>query len=163
MQVGTISFRPYIYNANMLSGSSLSKVSSIGEDLLTGRTDFSALTDEENVNPLKKGESSNFVDILEMQMQMGRMNAARIMKPEEEEALQAADDAIAQESLESADMEETEEAVDVSKNENAVSLDGILEDFQPVSSIDEMQSTQPDRNLFIMRRAAEAYEANMTA
>lgn len=161
MQIGAISFRPYIYNTNMLSGSSLSKVSSIGDDLLTGKTDFSALTDESNVNPLKKGESSNFVDILEMQMQMGRMNAARIMKPGEDEALQAADDAATQESLKSA---KTEETVNIAvKNGNAVSTDGILEDFQPASNIEKMQSMQSDRNLFMMRRAAEAYEANMIA
>lgn len=161
MQIGAISFRPYIYNTNMLSGSSLSKVSSIGDDLLTGKTDFSALTNESNVNPLKKGESSNFVDILEMQMQMGRMNAARIMKPGEDEALQVADDAATQESLKSA---KTEETVSIAvKNGNAVSTDGILEDFQPASNIEKMQSMQSDRNLFIMRRAAEAYEANMIA
>lgn len=161
MQIGAISFRPYIYNTNMLSGSSLSKVSSIGDDLLTGKTDFSALTDESNVNPLKKGESSNFVDILEMQMQMGRMNAARIMKPGEDEALQVADDAATQESLKSA---KTEETVSIAvKNGNAVSTDGILKDFQPASNIEKMQSMQSDRNLFMMRRAAEAYEANMIA
>lgn len=161
MQIGAISFRPYIYNTNMLSGSSLSKVSSIGDDLLTGKTDFSALTDESNVNPLKKGESSNFVDILEMQMQMGRMNAARMMKPGEDEALQVADDAATQESLKSA---KTEETVNIAvKNGNAVSTDGILEDFQPASNIEKMQSMQSDRNLFMMRRAAEAYEANMIA
>ncbi|MDD6492131.1 MAG: hypothetical protein PUG54_07910 [Firmicutes bacterium] len=85
MQVGALSFRPYVYNTNTVSAKSLSKVSSIGDDLLASKTDYSSLTDESlNENPLKKGQTANFVDILDMQMQIGRMNAARIMKPEED-------------------------------------------------------------------------------
>ena len=45
MQIGAVSFRPYIYNANMVNAGSLSRVSSIGDDLTSGRTDFSALSD----------------------------------------------------------------------------------------------------------------------
>lgn len=103
MQVGAISFQPYIYNTNSLSSSSLNKISGISDDLTSQKTDYSGLTDtEENVNsnPLKRGESASFMDILAMQMQMGRNNAARVMKepepsqiPDEQEiSLQAVDD-----------------------------------------------------------------------
>lgn len=85
MQIGAVGFSPYIYNANMLSVNSLSKVAPIGQDLVSAKTDFSGLTEDEiNINPLKKGQTSNFVDILEMQMQTGRLHAAQIMQPEEE-------------------------------------------------------------------------------
>lgn len=133
MQVGALSFRPYIYNTNILSGSSLFKISSIGDDLLNTKTDYSALTDERlNVNPLKKGQTANFVDILEMQMQMGKMNASRIMKPDEQEAVQMTDDVAAGE-------------------------------LEPISNDKAMQNMQFDRNLFMMQRAAEAYRVNMIA
>lgn len=86
MQVGAISFQPYVYKTNAVSSLSLSKVNAIGDDLLASKTDFSGLTKDDavNVNPLRKGETANFADILTMQMQMGRMNAERVMKPEEE-------------------------------------------------------------------------------
>lgn len=133
MQVGALSFRPYIYNTNILSGSSLFKISSIGDDLLNTKTDYSALTDESlNVNSLKKGQTANFVDILEMQMQMGKMNASRIMKPDEQEAVQMTDDVAAGE-------------------------------LEPISNDKAMQNMQFDRNLFMMQRAAEAYRVNMIA
>lgn len=131
MRVGGINFAPYIYNTNALSGNSLSKVAPIGKDLLSSKTDFSSLANEDfNENPLRKGQTSNWVDVLDMQMQMGRMNAARIMKP----------------------VEEMQDLSELS-----------AEDFQPVSSAQEMLSMQYDRNLYQMQRAAEAYRVNMIA
>ena len=85
MQIGAVSFRPYIYNASVVNAGSLSRISSIGDDLTSGRTDFSALSDESlNENPLKKGQTVNFADVLQRQMWEGRQNASRIMKPDEE-------------------------------------------------------------------------------
>jgi len=131
MRVGGINFAPYIYNTNALSGNSLSKVAPIGKDLLSSKTDFSPLANKDlNENPLRKGQTSNWVDVLDMQMQMGRMNAARIMKP----------------------VEEMQELSELS-----------AEDFQPVSSAQEMLSMRYDRNLYQMQRAAEAYRVNMIA
>lgn len=95
MQIGAISYQPYIYNTNAVSSKSLNKVSAIGKDALDSKTDVSALLDKDNVsnetlNPLKRGQSLDFAGILGMQMQMSRMNAARIMKnPVEESANQA--------------------------------------------------------------------------
>lgn len=80
--LGAMDFRPYIYNTNRLSGNSLSKVSPIGKDLVSSKTDFSGLTDEDlNENPLRKGQTSNFMDVLNKQMQAGRLNASRLIKP----------------------------------------------------------------------------------
>ena len=91
MRIGALNamdFRPYIYNTNRLSGNSLSKVASIGNDLLSAKTDFSALTDEgANVNPLRRGQTANFMDVLHKQMQAGRLNASRVMKPVDDSAM----------------------------------------------------------------------------
>ncbi len=83
MQVGAIgagSFQPYVYNTNSLDRTSMKKIQGIDDDLLTSKTDFSALTDEtkQNVNPLKRGETADFASVVDMQMQMGRMNATRL-------------------------------------------------------------------------------------
>lgn len=82
--LGAMDFRPYIYNTNRLSGNSLSKIAPIGKDLTSAKTDFSALTDEDlNENPLRRGQTVNFADVLNKQMQTGKLNASRIMKPTE--------------------------------------------------------------------------------
>lgn len=84
MGIAAIGFQPYIYNTNAISPASMNRVSAIDDDVTKASTDYSALTDEtKNVNPLKRGESSNFVDILESQMAMSRQNAARLMVPSE--------------------------------------------------------------------------------
>lgn len=88
--LGAMDFRPFIYNTNRLSGNSLSKVSSIGNDLVSAKTDFSGLTDEDlNENPLRRGQTANFTDVLNKQMQTGRLNASRIMKPAAENVMAA--------------------------------------------------------------------------
>ncbi|MDE6202953.1 MAG: hypothetical protein K2O16_02190 [Lachnospiraceae bacterium] len=83
MQIGALSFRPYIYNTNIMTRNSMSKISAIGDDLTSGKTDFHSLSDEEkNENPLGKGQTVGFSDVLDKQMHMGRMNALRVMKPD---------------------------------------------------------------------------------
>lgn len=85
MQIGALSFRPYIYNTNYVSAESLDKISGIGDDLTTSGTDYSSLVDDSlNENPLQRGETANFADVLQMQFQMGQMNASRLIKPAEE-------------------------------------------------------------------------------
>lgn len=80
--IGSYPYQPYIYNTNKLDRSSLNKVQPIEKDVLASKTDFSGLTDEqENINPLRRGETPNFGQILDMQMQMSQRNAARVMKP----------------------------------------------------------------------------------
>ncbi len=84
MGIGSISYTPYVYNTNRISASSMNRVKPVEDDVTKSSTDYSALTDmSQNINPLKRGESANFVDILESQMAMSRMNAARVMVPEQ--------------------------------------------------------------------------------
>lgn len=93
MQIGAIgaaAYNPYIYNTNTVSSASMNKISGIGSDLTSSKTDFGALTSQENINPLRRGESLDFAGIIDMQMQMSRMNADRLMKPPVETATQAA-------------------------------------------------------------------------
>ena len=92
--LGVMDFRPYIYNTNRLNSNSLRKVASIGDDLLSSKTDFSALTDEEqNTNPLRPRQTVNFMDVLNKQMYTGRLNASRGIKPVEEEVTALAEGA----------------------------------------------------------------------
>lgn len=136
MRIGAVGFQPYIYNTNYLSGNSLGRVSAIGDDLLASRTDYSALLDEDlNENPLRKGETSNFVDILQMQFHTGRMNASRLIRP-------------------------AEEAVGVQipgKDEDEKTKENL-----PADSSRQADGLQ-NRNLYLMQRAAKAYGFNMTA
>lgn len=81
MRIGAVGASPYIYNTNAVSSASLNKIKGIGNDLTASKSDFSGLSESvgANENPLKMGETKNFVDIVGMQMQMGRMNASRVM------------------------------------------------------------------------------------
>lgn len=89
--IGAMSYTPYIYNTNNVTSASMNKIKGISDDLLDSKTDFSALSTE-TTNPIKRGQSLDFAGIIDMQMQMARMNASRVMKePElEEEATLAA-------------------------------------------------------------------------
>lgn len=85
MNIGAISFQPYIYNTNYISGASLNKVNAISDDLVSAKTDYSELVEEQsNQNPLRKGETLDFAGILQKQFQMARSNAARLVKPAQE-------------------------------------------------------------------------------
>ena len=162
MQVGALGFKPYIYNTNVMSGNSLSKVSSVETDLLASKTDYSSLTDESlNENPLRRGQTANFVDILGMQMQMSRLNASRIMKPEEEmQGLsEAANDMVVGDSSQMTEDETAINGTMVNGSAMSMSPETVAKDFQPVSGVEEMQNMQTDRNLFQMQRAAMAYQA----
>lgn len=83
--LGAYGFQPYVYNTNSVSSASMNKLSRISDDVLDKKIDYSELADEsKNVNPLKKGQTLDFQSMLQMQMQRGQNNAARIMKPAEE-------------------------------------------------------------------------------
>ena len=80
MQVGAVSMAmpmPYIYNTNRVDRTSMNKINPIEDDLLESKTDFSGLT-QENINPLATGETKDFASVLDMQMQTGFQNAARL-------------------------------------------------------------------------------------
>lgn len=83
MGINAIGFQPYIYNTNAISPASMNRVKPIGDDVTkAAATDYSALySDDLNENPLKRGETKNFADILESQLALSRQNAARVMVP----------------------------------------------------------------------------------
>lgn len=83
--LGAYGFQPYVYNTNTVSSASMNKLSKISDDVLEKKIDYSELADEsKNVNPLKKGQTLDFQEMLQMQMQRGQNNAARIMKSSEQ-------------------------------------------------------------------------------
>lgn len=84
MQIGAIASLPYVYNTNSVSSASLKSISSIGSDVTSEKIDYSGLTSGETTNPLSKGESSNFMDVLAMQMNMGKINASLVMQSEDD-------------------------------------------------------------------------------
>lgn len=150
--IGAVSFqsyRPYIYNTNTVSGNSLSKVKAIGDDLLASKTDFSGMTEEENINPLRKGETANFADVIAMQMQMSRMNADRIMKPAERFT------AAAGEPDNSRSMDEA--------GVRAVKMMDAAGAAQPAADEEAVQPLQAGATRYQMQQAAFAYQMNMIA
>ncbi len=66
----------------------MNRLSRISDNVLDKKTDYSDLVKAENENPLKPGQTQDFRGMLEMQMQRGRSNAARVMKPEQNEQVQ---------------------------------------------------------------------------
>ena len=85
--MSAVQFRPYVYNANTVSAASMNRLSRISDDVLDKKIDYTELTDERlNENPLKKGQTLNFQDMLDMQMRRGQNIASRIIRPMEEEA-----------------------------------------------------------------------------
>ena len=90
MGINAIAFRPYVYNTNAISPASMDRVKKIGDDVTkAAATDYSSLyNDDLNVNPLKRGQTKNFAEILESQLALGRQNASRVMAPASEEAFE---------------------------------------------------------------------------
>lgn len=82
MGIGAISaFQPYIYNTNTLSVNSLKPISAVQNDVSSSHIETAKQEQDygqETVNPLKRGETSDFAGVLAMQMQMGRTNAERL-------------------------------------------------------------------------------------
>lgn len=81
MRIGGVGMSPYIYNTNMVSSLSMNRISAIPDDATAQQIDYTdLLSDElENINPLKKGQSSNFMDILMSQMSMSQYHQAKVM------------------------------------------------------------------------------------
>ncbi|MCR5687335.1 MAG: hypothetical protein K6G58_04875 [Lachnospiraceae bacterium] len=81
MRVGAVSMAapmPYVYNTNAVNRASMNKIEPIEDDLLSSKTGFESSEENENMNPLAVGETKDFGTILDMQMQMGMQNAARL-------------------------------------------------------------------------------------
>lgn len=158
MRIGAVGFQtyqPYIYNTNTVSGNSLSRVKPISDDLLSSGTDFSGMTDEEqqNLNPLRRGETVNFADVIAMQMQMGRMNADKIMKPAEKT------DAAAEISVSGSDSRRVPEDAGM----RTVRMTDAAGEMQMTEDREADRSMQAGVSLYQMQRAAFAYQMNMIA
>lgn len=71
---------PQIYNVNSVSAKSLNKIKGISDDLTKSRTDFTGLVEDENenTNPLAKGETRDFEGLAQMEMAMGQSRAAML-------------------------------------------------------------------------------------
>lgn len=174
MRIGALSYSPYIYNTNYISANSMGKVAPIEDDLTAGGVDYSSLTDDSlNENPLQKGETSNFADVLAMQFHMAQMNASRLIKPAEEMGQTAAQDERREQSMgvqevATEPLQKAESVTDLLRDTDAAELlqdlatDG-ADDVLQVSQTGEASSMQMERNLFAMQRAAEAYRVQMIA
>lgn len=152
MTIGAISFQPYVYNVNAISPASMNRLSKISDDVLDKKTDYSGLTQAENENPLRPGQTLDFRGMLEMQMQRGRSNAARVMKndaQEETDGTQAAQDAVVKFERVTADKpaQETE----------------TVEKVQAADANAANGSAGSDIGNFRMQQAISAYEMFMTA
>lgn len=145
MRIDAVSFQPYVYHVNAISPASMNRLSKISDDVLDQKTDFSGLV--ENENPLQKGQTLNFADMLQMQMQRGRSAAARVMKPAEEA------------------QEQTNAAVQDRKNAaDAVQFEKeTVENAQNVQTAAFESGSQDGISNYRMQQAISAYEMFMTA
>ncbi len=153
MRIDAVSFQPYVYNVNAISPASMNKLSKISDNVLDQKTDFSGLV--ENENPLKKGQTLNFADMLQMQMQRGRSNAARVMKP-------------VQTAQEETDAAQTQAAAVKFDGKNAAdAVQHKPETNVALENAQNMQAAAFDENggisNFRMQQAISAYEMFMTA
>lgn len=151
MTVGAISFQPYVFSVNAISPASMNKLSRISDDVLDQKTDFSGLAQAENENPLKKGQTLHFQDMLEMQMQRGRSNAARMMKsrPEESRGMEQPEAARSDREDALQAQSEREKALENVQNVQTAAFDG--------------SSAGSGVSSFRMQQAISAYEMFMTA
>lgn len=145
MRIDAVSFQPYVYHVNAISPASMNRLSKISDDVLDQKTDFSGLV--ENENPLQKGQTLNFADMLQMQMQRGRSAAARVMKPAEE----------AQEQTNAA-VQDRENAADAVQFEKEA-----VENAQNVQTAAFESGSQDGISNYRMQQAISAYEMFMTA
>lgn len=155
MRIGAISFQPYVYNVNAISPASMNRLSRISDNVLDKKTDFEGLV--ENENPLKKGQTLNFRDMLEMQMQRGRSNAARMMRPAEEETNAAQQ---TEQTQNVTAMFGQENVTGTAQPEKESALQSVQADAQTAFGGDNTDSSVSN---FRMQQAISAYEMFMTA
>lgn len=155
MRIGAISFQPYVYNVNAISPASMNKLSRISDNVLDKKTDFSGLV--ENENPLRRGQTLNFQDMLEMQMQRGRSAAARMIK-----SAQAAQE------QEGAEAAQTQDAAVKFNRENAVNV--VRTEKETADNAQNVQTAAFDGSgaengvsNFRMQQAISVYAMFMTA
>ena len=80
--IGSVDYVPYIYNTRQVSSASLNAVDRISDDATKGGVDFSgvqAAEEQVNINPLKKGETANFADVLLSQMTQSWIHQSQLL------------------------------------------------------------------------------------
>lgn len=157
MTIGAISFQPYVYNVNAISPASMNRLSKISDDVLDKKTDYSGLTQAENENPLRPGQTLDFKGMLEMQMQRGRSNAARIMKTGEQEEAEGAQ--ASQQTQDAAVKFERAAAAKPTRNQETASAENVQAKNADVGN----GSAGSDIGNSRMQQAINAYEMFMTA
>lgn len=83
MNISGVGFAPYLYNVNSVSANSMNRIAPVSDDVTRSRVDFSGLVSDssEVQNPLRRGESSNFADILASQMALGAFQRDKLSVP----------------------------------------------------------------------------------
>lgn len=157
MTIGAISFQPYVYNVNAISPASMNRLSKISDDVLDKKTDYSGLTQAENENPLRPGQTLDFRGMLEMQMQRGRSNAARVMK---NDAQEETDGTQAAQQTQDAAVKFERTAVDQPAQSRETEA---AENVQAADANVGNGSAGSDISNFRMQQAINAYEMFMTA
>lgn len=142
-------YTAYVYNPNVVGANSMNKLSKIPDDVLAKKTDYSeTVAKEENQNPLKKGQTIDFENVLARQMQQGQNRAAKILPngiaPVEQKAEEEATQATAKKQSEN-----TMPAVAAVEANGAENATGAAFD-----------NNSPNMQ---MQRAIQAYEMFMTA
>ncbi|MCR4595716.1 MAG: hypothetical protein K5673_02925 [Lachnospiraceae bacterium] len=87
--VGSLAYDPYIYNTRQVSSASLNRIGRISDDATDGGVDFSAVEKVEeqvNINPLKRGETANFADVLMSQMNLSQIHQSQLLGSEPAQA-----------------------------------------------------------------------------
>lgn len=158
MTIGAVAFQPYVYTVNSISPASMNRLSKISDDVLDKKIDYSELAEAKNENPLKKGQTLDFQGMLEMQMNRGRNNASRIMKPAGEETQETAQAEEATVQAGNVVQATAQQAVNVPQTENVPA-----EDLQAAAMNMGNGSTGSDISNFRMQQAISAYEMFMTA
>lgn len=148
MTIGAISFQPYVYNVNAISPASMNRLSRISDDVLDKKNDYSGLTQAENENPLRPGQTLDFRGMLAMQMQRGRSNAARVMKNGAQDETQNA-----------AVKFERAAAAEPAQNQETTAAENVQTADTNVGN----GSVGSDIGNFRMQQAINAYEMFMTA
>lgn len=76
--IGGLTYQPYIYNTNTVSRNSLNPISAVDNDVTRSHIGQAAESEVATINPLQRGETANFADVLSMQMSMGMQKASAL-------------------------------------------------------------------------------------
>lgn len=131
--IGSYSYHPYIYNTNRLNRNSLSNVKPIEDDLLSSKTDFTGLV-EDKPQPPKQNENP---------LKPGEtVNFAEMLEKQMSEGRRNA-------------------ARIMRPAGAAASAETASRGMKPQNDVVRMPSGQADGISYQMRRALDAYNANM--